>query len=306
LSSRSRPQICGTIPEIGIVPFGPTIPRIIHQTFRSKDVPRDIALNIAHIRNINPGYTYRLYDDADIEAFITSHYGGEVLHQYKRIAPEYGAARADVFRYLLMYKVGGLYLDIKSTVTARLDDALVPGDRFLISQWSQTGPGERFEGWGTNNECAHVPGGEFQQWFIWCAPGHPFLHAVIMAVLRNIEDYRPWRHGVGMWGTLRTFGPRVYTRTIFPLLGQYPYRMVRDETALNLEYSLYGDTTSHARLSPAYYRHNSAPLIRQSACRDLEYLPYICYDRVREIPIVRKIKPVLKTALRRLSIQRGS
>ena len=277
--------------EIDVVPFENTIPRLIHQTFRTKAVPHQIEANIAYLKTQNPAYTHILYDDKDIEEFILNDYGAQVFSQYKRIAPEYGAARADIFRYLLMYKVGGLYLDIKSTSTRPLDEALRPDDRFLISQWTRTGPGELFEGWGKNEECAHVPGGEFQQWFIWCAPGHPFLHAVIKAVLRNIETYKPWRDGTGRDGTLRNFGPRVYTKTIFPLMKLYPHRLVRCESEIGLNYSLYGDIETHAALSPTYYRYNKSPIVLQSLARNLLFQAYWL---ARKLPVGKRLALIAK------------
>ena len=46
--------------------------------------------------------------------YIRREYGESILSCYLRIDPVYGAARADLFRYLLLYRTGGVYLDIKS------------------------------------------------------------------------------------------------------------------------------------------------------------------------------------------------
>ncbi len=80
------------------------IPRLIHQTFSTKDVPAEIRQNIASLQALNPGWSYALYDDADIVEYIRNHFGQEVLKRYLSINPLYGAARADLFRYLLLYK----------------------------------------------------------------------------------------------------------------------------------------------------------------------------------------------------------
>lgn len=77
---------------------------------------------------MNPGWEHRLYDDADIEAFIRESYGDEILAYYHRIDRRYGAARADLFRYLLLYRLGGVYLDIKSTTVRPLDEVLRPDE----------------------------------------------------------------------------------------------------------------------------------------------------------------------------------
>ena len=45
-----------------------------------------------------------------IETLIRERLGSEIYGFYQRINPIYGAARADFFRYLLMYAQGGIYL----------------------------------------------------------------------------------------------------------------------------------------------------------------------------------------------------
>ena len=92
--------------------------------------------NIDKIRAMNPEYEYRFYDDADMVEFIKSNYDPDNPFDYfNRINPKYGAARADLFRYLLIYKCGGVYLDIKSSVTRPLREIIAGSDRYLLSQW---------------------------------------------------------------------------------------------------------------------------------------------------------------------------
>ncbi|MCA3362157.1 MAG: hypothetical protein INF74_09420, partial [Roseomonas sp.] len=62
---------------------------------------------------MNPDWEYRLYEDADCERFIRENYDAETFKLFRSIHPDYGAARADFFRYLLLYRLGGVYLDIK-------------------------------------------------------------------------------------------------------------------------------------------------------------------------------------------------
>ena len=46
------------------------IPRIIHQTYPTKNLPDSILQNIEFLQRNNPGWEYRFYDDVDIEQFI--------------------------------------------------------------------------------------------------------------------------------------------------------------------------------------------------------------------------------------------
>ena len=95
------------------------IPRQIYQTYSSHDLPAALADNVARLRAINPTWGHTLFDDADIEAFIRQHYGEQMLASYHRIHPSYGANRADLFRYLLIYKMAGLIWTSKARRAAR-------------------------------------------------------------------------------------------------------------------------------------------------------------------------------------------
>lgn len=234
------------------------IPRILHQTYFTRDLPSPLRKSVAELRARNPRWDYRLYDDADIERFVGEEYGEAVLERYRRIAPDYGAARADLFRYLAVYRHGGVYLDIKSTADLPFDQVLRPDDRFILSQW-ENGPGTDRAVWGLHPELRHVPGGEFQQWFIAAAPGHPFLRAVIERILFNIDTYSAFRTGVGL-NVVRVTGPIPYTLAIQPLLDRYPHRRVRHDGELGLRYSVMGYHAHHAHFR-GHYSQRRTPIV---------------------------------------------
>ena len=254
---------------------GDAIPRILHQVFfGGRDgvgMPSAIRDNVDRIGANNPGWERRLYDDSAIEQFIGRVYGADVLREYERIDPRYAAARVDLFRYLLLYRTGGIYLDIKSTATRPLDDIARDGQPFALAQW-QSGQGGRHEGWGFHPELAHVPGGEFQQFHIIAAPGHPFLQAAALRVLDNIARYRPWHGGVGKQGVLRTTGPIAYTLAIAPLLATVPHRRFGDEREIGLIYNVLGEG-KHRGIFKTHYALNAAPIVvRTGAARVIDLL----------------------------------
>ena len=227
-------------------PQAAAIPKIIHQTFYTRAFPPLIEENLARIRRLNPEWSYRFYGDDDVVKFIRSKCDPGILSRFQRISPRYGAARADLFRYLVMYEVGGgVYLDIKAAATRPLDDVLHPTDRYLLCQWAARN-GEPWRAWGIHPELARVPGGEYQRWQIVCAPGHPFLKAVIENVLRNIRVYHPDLHGVGRMAVLRVTGPIAYTLAIVPIVNAHPHRFADSERELGFQYSVFGASDVHA------------------------------------------------------------
>ena len=242
------------------VALGNLIPRIIHQTFPTRQMPDEIEQNIARLKAINPNWEYRFYGDKDISDFIRQHYNHKVLEYYNRINPAYGAARADLFRYLVIYKCGGVYIDIKSTTTLPLDSVLKDSDCFLLSHW-QNKKNEEYEGFGFHWDL-DVPDGEFQQWHVISVPGHPFLKAVIETIFMNIDHYLPSLHGVGQYGVMRVTGPITYTKSIVPLLPLHHYRMVDSTADLGLNYSIYAKF-SHMKIYKAkHYTVLQEPIVR--------------------------------------------
>ncbi len=253
-------------PEISILPVfaeGEKIPKIVHQTFPSKLLPPAIQENTNRLKKINPEWEFKLYDDADMVDFIANNYDFHILDCFNRINPKYGAARADLFRYLLMYKCGGVYIDIKSSFNKPLRNVLKADDRYLLSCWNNK-QDESFPGWGLHDELEHTPNGEFQQWHIVAAPGHPFLKAVIENALSNIENYDPNLHGVGRIAGLRITGPIVYTLAIAPLLHSHQHRFVDSESDLGFEYSIFRSSgkPSHKSLFKHHYTELKEPLIQ--------------------------------------------
>lgn len=238
------------------------IPRIIHQTYARRELPEALQGNVTELKEQNPGWEHILYDDAAIESFILTAYGQEVLSAYLRIDPLYGAARADLFRYLVVYKLGGIYLDIKSRFLCPIDQVIRGDEEFIVSRWSNQ-PGAKYEGFGLKPEVEHIAGGELQQWHVIAAPGHPFLRAVLLAIFDGMDAYRPWLHGTGKVGVMRLTGPLVYTHTIIPLLEQYPCKIIANESVIGLDYSITpGDT--HKKFFAAHYSTSEVSVIRLS------------------------------------------
>lgn len=247
---------------IATLPAGRAVPQILHQTYHTQDLPAPLQEAVERTRAASRGWEHRLYDDGDIVDYIRKEYGEAILATYLRIDPRYGAVRADLFRYLLMYRTGGVYLDIKSVATRPLNEVLRPDDTYILSQWH----GKRFAGMGMGVHSAlrGIEGTEYQQWHIVAAPGHPFLKSVIENVLRNLRIYNPGIHGVGKRGVLAVTGPIAYTLAIHPLLRLHPHRFVDSAQDLGFDYNLFmtgRNSSAHTFLFRAHYAELRQPIV---------------------------------------------
>ncbi|GBO47917.1 glycosyltransferase family 32 protein [Pectobacterium versatile] len=184
------------------------IPKKIHQinTKGIHELPKGILESIEKLKEMNPGWEYFFYDEKNIIEYIDKHYGKEILSIYLSIDPKYGAARTDLFRYLLIYIEGGVYLDIKSSCSIPLDEAIKEDCEILLCSWDNKECGcDR--NMGLHKELDFLTCGEYQQWNIISVPRSPYIKSAIDEVVHRLKRYKPWIYGVGMKGVLNTTGP---------------------------------------------------------------------------------------------------
>lgn len=142
-----------------------SVPKVIHQTWKTKELPAACIAVRARIQSLNPDYEMKLYDDADIDRFMKDNFDERVYACFASL--RVGAARADLWRYCVLYKHGGVYLDIDAGINSSLDSLIRPVDKYILSRE------------GNPNI--------FLQWMLISAPGHPILGKAIDLCVRNIS-----------------------------------------------------------------------------------------------------------------------
>lgn len=253
-----------------IIDFKPKIPKRISQVYISpvdsveeSPLPISIKRKIKLLRETNSGWEYKLYRNEDIKHFIKQNYGELIWHYYERIDPQYCASKADLFRYLLIYKEGGVYLDLKIQLSKPLDSALLPSDKYIISHWDNL-PGDKNEGHQTMiPELAHIPRGEYLMGVIISSPGHPFLRSLILKVLENIDTYNPYTVGVGWNGAMRVLGPVPYTLAIHELIEQKANKDLFRQVEIARDFGFEYHPTEVSKALKTDYRKGWKPVIKQ-------------------------------------------
>lgn len=113
----------GGVPEAAAPPEGPPyrLPRLIHQTVRDK---RALSCEqkrvIASWKRLNPGFTHRLWDDADMREFMVKFYPELVPTPFDDLLS--GTERSDLWRILVLHKLGGVYADIDVQCLRPIDE----------------------------------------------------------------------------------------------------------------------------------------------------------------------------------------
>jgi mannosyltransferase OCH1-like enzyme len=89
------------------------IPLCIYQTWHTTNLPPKMQQAVNTIKAHNPEFQHFLYDDNMCREFIRNNFPEDVLRAYDLLIP--GAYKADLWRYCILYKKGGIYLDISYT-----------------------------------------------------------------------------------------------------------------------------------------------------------------------------------------------
>ncbi len=95
-----------------------SIPKIIHQTWKTDTIPDKWIPFADKVKQLNPDWEYRLWSDEDNDRFVREEYP-QFYDIFKGFSKN--IMRADVIRYLIMYKIGGVYLDLDYEVLKPFD-----------------------------------------------------------------------------------------------------------------------------------------------------------------------------------------
>lgn len=161
------------------------IPKVIYQTWHTKILPDGISDSIRRMMSLNPDYRHTLFDDTDMLEFVEANFRGDIARAYGML--RIGAAKADLWRYLVMFKYGGVYLDIDSAIVRHLGTLISDADDMIITR-------ERNAGF-------------FVQWCIISAPGCELIEQCIAMCVANILNYRGQ-------SVVELTGPGVFARAV--------------------------------------------------------------------------------------------
>ena len=86
-----------------------TTPRVIHQMWSTSDLPEPFATYHSTVKQLNPDCQVILWTDADMFEFMEREYPDhyDTFRSYPL-----NIYRFDMFRYFLLYRIGGMYLDL--------------------------------------------------------------------------------------------------------------------------------------------------------------------------------------------------
>lgn len=159
------------ITESAFMPVPNEVPANLFMTWFSKTLPPLMQENVDRIRQDNPEIQLQLFDDKDCEDFLVANYPVEVAAAFRALRP--GAYKADLWRLCVLYKLGGIYMDIK----------LRPAGFKLSSLLTR----EYFVSDGVYTDKKGKQRSSVYNGFIVAKAGNPFLLKAIVAIVVNVS-----------------------------------------------------------------------------------------------------------------------
>jgi len=203
-----------------------TAERTVHQTWKSRMLSSVHAGHIDQIIQRNPNWTFKFYDDHDMETFIETEFGGTDLAAFFRNLQN-GQAKADIWRLAKLYQDGGLYLDIDSNVNEALEDifdcsgehlsfesnsvssylikGIHPGDSFFLQNMKRV-----------KEELGHDQ--VLVNWAMYFPAKHEFLYDCLNEFCEMAREYEGVRFQSPQQATVRLTGPMMVTRVFWRYL----------------------------------------------------------------------------------------
>jgi hypothetical protein len=107
------------------------IPKIIHQTWKRKDLPQKFSQRVQQWIQLHPDFEYMFYDDDDLYNLVKQHFP-KYLTFYNEMSSM--IERVDFARYIMLYVSGGIYADIDTTPLKNIEPLLNTNKIFLDSE----------------------------------------------------------------------------------------------------------------------------------------------------------------------------
>ncbi len=155
-------------------------PKIIHQTWKTSDVPEHLKLYQNSWLEINPTYQYILHTDDDIDLYVLQK-APQFYEAYKKFKTH--IERVDFVRYVLLYEMGGIYADLDEVCLKSLDPLIAKNQIVLGYE-----PMEHNKLYFRDHVLCNA--------FMISPPHHPFWMDFMNYIIDHYNDvyYAPWKN----------------------------------------------------------------------------------------------------------------
>eukprot|EP01043_Picozoa_sp_COSAG02_P020557 COSAG02_NODE_1018_length_15181_cov_18.026389_6_plen_528_part_00 len=153
------------------------VPRILHQTWKTSDIPEELTKYTASWRRYNPDWEFRFWNDTQGLELIEQHYPWFYKHIGKFKS---GVEKADIMRYFILYHHGGVYADLDMECLRPWEPLLRRHDQSFQCVLGAE-PHQHAQKQGSRNMLVCNA-------MMFSAPGHPFWEEVFNKLLDRVPE----------------------------------------------------------------------------------------------------------------------
>ena len=181
------------------------IPKVIYKTGIDDydKLPKILKDIFKSNLEINPNFTIKYYSDKDSGEFIKHNFSKDIINAYDKLIP--GAYKADLFRYCILYKNGGLYSDLTQRI-------LKPLETFIDFKKDKIYLVKDIEHYKVNGQGSSKG---IQISFIATRPGNDIFLKAIHRIVKNVKDEY---YG---YNALYPTGPSLFYQLLKDYKGEY-------------------------------------------------------------------------------------
>ena len=184
------------------------IPKIIWQTYKDpfEELPEYMIDAVNTWKDLNPEYEYKYMDDKQAAEFVLSEFGQEWYDLFINVPV--GVMRGDMWRYMVVYKYGGVYADLDTLCLKPISSWMLNDKKMIVCPETE---------------------GHFCQWTFAAEPESLIIKTVLDHIKNELSnpDYKK-PHFVH-----NTTGPAVWTRGILSELNLNELNLIDDYLLIN-------------------------------------------------------------------------
>lgn len=178
------------------------IPKILFQTWGTSKFRKSEILELLSLRDALEGAQFVFHNDDDMFEYMSEKWSRHPIYSVF-LSVKSGAARADIWRYCILYEYGGVYLDIDSSFHPTLISHIGPdfGELFSFESnpitYKHKYLVKTIKRINTTDRSLPIPMHLNLQWLFFCKPKHVVLEIAIrlisqrflnLGIIRNIDQ----------------------------------------------------------------------------------------------------------------------
>jgi mannosyltransferase OCH1-like enzyme len=219
------------------------IPLTIYGYWHSHEYPPGMKEAIRLVKERNPEFQYAIVTESEAHEFIRAEYPEDVSRAFRSLKPS--AYKSDLWRYCVLYKRGGVYMDTKFITEIPLLDIIRQDPKVYVKDIPK---------WCNGTSLANG--------FMISPPGNPVLKACIEEIIVNCKK-KSYRNGflditgpclLGRMARRYESGPFIYSNPYSLVFPNGVCEIHRSGTCVLREYKEYRDELKKYQKEGKYYK----------------------------------------------------